>query len=308
TRARIRAAAERLGYQPNHVARGLSLGRTLTLGVLIPSLTSPAYGAMISGANRAAWEADYVVLFADTGDDDQRMRLQLTRLSHRVDGIVMASARRDGQALETLTRARVPFVLLNRRGGPTDPCVIGDDEAGVHLAVAHLAALGHQRIALITAPDVLDTAVRRRAAYLEALATAGLAHDPRLVVVASPDPTSGAAAMRALLDLPAGQRPTAVFCGAGLATALGALHTLRLRGLRVPAECSIVGFDDAPLADYLLAPLTTVRMPHARMGARAVELLLARIQGHPIPCETRIPDPPQLVLRASTAPPGGAEP
>ncbi len=303
TRARVLAAVAQLGYQPNQVARGLSLGRMLTLGVLIPSLTSPAYAAMIAGAERAACAADYVLLFAGTGDDDETMCRQLGRLAHRVDGIVMASARRDGRALQRLQQLGVPFILLNRRGGEADPCVIGDDEEGTRLAVQHLAALGHRRIACICAPSVIDTAVRRRAAFLEAMAALGLAVEPAWLVVASPgDSQGGEAAVRALLGLPEAQRPTALFCAAGLTTSLQTLAALQRLGQRIPADVSVVGFDDSPLLDYLSPPLTTVRMPHAAMGARAVELLLAHLQGQQIPRETCLEERPELVLRNSTGP------
>ncbi len=298
TRLRIVAAAEQLGWRPHQAARSLRTGRTSTIAVLIPSLHNPAYGAMIRGAQRAAAAADHVVVFADTDDEARTAGQELERLSQYVDGIVVASASRTQLTARSLEHVPVPVVLLNRRGVRGLPAVVGKDEVGARLAARHLAQLGHRRVAILAGPEHLDTAQRRTRAFVTECAKLGL---PDATQLSAPLRVEDAAAVFAA-HLRRQGSVTAVF-GAALTSALGSLSAARACGVDVPAELSVVGFDDAEVAELITPPLTTVRMPHEQMGARAVTLLLAALSGEDVPTTTVLEDEPVLVVRGTTAPP-----
>lgn len=302
TRERIHQAARDLGWRANSIARSLSTGRTRTIGMIIPTITNPAYAGMIQGAQRRAEERGNVVLVTDAGDDENRARMQIERLGDRVDGFVLGTARLSSPILPILDDRGVPFVLLNRRSHNGLPAVIGDDERGVRLAVEHLVELGHRRIGHISGPADLDTVERRRHAFSAAVRDLGMDTDRQLVRRGPLTPAGVSRSLRPLLQMPPQRRPTAVFC-TNLLTAVEVIAAVTRAGLHVPADMSVVGFDDWPLAEHLQVPLTTVRMPTDAMGARAVELLLDRLDGKQIPVETRVAVPPRLIVRSSTAPP-----
>jgi LacI family transcriptional regulator len=302
TRGRIDDAVKSLNYVPHRMARALRTGETLTLAMLVPHIGDPAYFNMMAGAKAAAAAANYVVLFADTNDDEVLEAEEVDRLSGRVDGVVSATARRGSTSLSRLRASGMPVVLLNRRADGSIASVTGQDKYGAMLAVSHLAQLGHSRIAHVSGPLSLDPSERRRAGYLEAMAEAGLVVDPLWLVESELAEETAAAAVGAVLRLGRRRRPTGLFAST-MPSALGALRELRSRGMDVPGEMSVVGFDDHPLADHLWAPLSTVRMPHVAMGRLAVDRLISLIRGEPIPTETVVTDLPVLALRGSTGPP-----
>ncbi|MEQ1768621.1 MAG: LacI family DNA-binding transcriptional regulator [Devosia sp.] len=302
TRDRIYAAAEKLEYRPNALARGLSMGRTLTLGVLAPSLTNPGYTEMLAGIERGAAKYDYVLLHASTHDDDAAMLKQIARFEGRVDGIITASARRGSQAMLALEASRIPFLLVNRAGSDEHVSVVGDDAEGARLATAHLISLGHRRIGYVNGPHDLDTLVRRLAGYHEAMRLARLAIDPQWTVETGVTEQDGGAATRQLLALDDEKRPTAIFYST-VSLALGGAEAARELRFSVPDQLSIVSFDDSPLLRHLVVPFTAVRMPDNEMGLHAVDLLHDVIEGRVVPRHTLIAKPPELVVRQSTRSP-----
>jgi LacI family transcriptional regulator len=302
TKARIDAAVKSLNYVPHRMARALRTGETLTLAMLVPHIGDPAYFSMMTGAKLAAAAANYVVLFADTNDDENLEAEEVGRLSGRVDGVISATARRGSKALSHLRISGMPVVLINRRGDGAFPSVTGQDRYGAILAIEHLARLGHTRIGHVSGPLTLDPSERRRVGYLEAMAGAGLDVDPGWMVESALSEEAAAATLGSILRLPARRRPTALFAST-LPSALGTLRELRGRGADVPGEMSVVGFDDHPLADHLWVPLSTIRMPHVAMGRLAVDRLISLIRGETIPTETVVTDLPILVVRNSSGPP-----
>lgn len=301
TRERILASAKELGWRPHPGARSLRKGTTSTIAVIIPSLNNPAYGSMIQGAQSAAARADHVVVFADTDNDIHRAASEIERLSDYVDGIVLASARAGEDARIALGEAKVPVVLLNRRGAGGHPAVIGREEDGAALAARYLVSLGHRRIAVVSGTRPVDTAVRRVAGFTKELESRGLMLEPRLAVEALLTVEDAEAALAPLLRLPVGERPTGVFA-AGLSAALGSLQAARKAGLNVPNDLSIVGFDDAQVAELVTPALTTIRMPHRSMGEQAVELLVRVLRGEEVPVTTVVEEAPELIIRGSTLP------
>jgi LacI family transcriptional regulator len=294
TRQRVLRAIESLGYRPNAAARSLRTARTRTLGLFMPDYTNPAYGEIIKGAEAAALEAGTVLMTGSRQAAGRGFAQYVEQLgTGRVDGLLLAAP---GASEELLNRLDLPWLCVNRMGPGRRRYVILDDERASRLAVRHLAELGHTRLAHICGPRDSDSAGRRRRGYRNAVRTAGLTSTG----IVSGDYTAegGAAAMAEILETT--ERPTAVLV-ANVASAMGALHTARVRGVPVPAEISVIAVHDLVVGAYLDPPLTSVRMPLEGLGRRAVTLLLER--GPTEDVRETIREPIELVIRDSTAPP-----
>jgi LacI family transcriptional regulator len=302
TAERVIRAAEELGYRPNPIARGLKTNRSFTVGVLVPDLTNPLFPPIVRGIEDRLGVAGYTSLIANTDNDPDRERQDFEAMRARqVDGFITATARLDRDFVAETEGIEQPIVLVNRRlEDESLPAVSADDREGARLAVEHVAALGHRRIAHLGGPQALSTGHQRRIGFAEAMAGAGLEVDERAVRFASAfTEAEGARVCGELLD--AAPSITAIVAANDL-LALGCYDVLAERGLRCPEDVSVVGFNDMPFADRFDPPLTTVRIPHREIGAAAADLLLERLSdgGHP---------PRQLLLatsfaaRRSTAPP-----
>lgn len=295
--ARVRRAAAELGYRPDPSAASLRRGSTATIGVVVPRLTDTVmamlYEALVSACARSHRYA--VVATTDDVPDADREAAELL-LSRRVDGLVLATARRGSTLPEELTRRGVPYVLALRTDGKSLSSV-GDDALGGYLATRHLLDLGHRRIGLIAGPDHASSARGRQVGYRQALLEAGIEPDERLVQPSAFGIESGVEACRALLAVqPA---PTAVFA-VNDNTAVGALSALVSEGLSVPDDVSLVGYNDIPIARRLPVPLSTVRVPFDEIAAAALDLLLRPLAaGEP---RLRVAAP-TLIPRGSSAPP-----
>lgn len=302
TRARVLAAAERLGYRPSALARSLRLRRTLTLGMLVPDITNPFFPPLIKGAEDAARARGYNLILCNTEDVPERESTYLGVLRERqVDGVLLATSRMTDAVIDGLRRDGFPFALVNRTSrGAGDLAVVVDNRAAATDAVGHLRSLGHRRVAHVAGPSTTTTGAERAAGAREAIGRLGLDQDPGLIVEAEAfSEAAGYRAARGLLVLP--MPPTAIF-GANDLITLGALRAARELGLTVPGDLSLIGFNDIPQAELLEPALTTVRVPQLKMGAAAARLLIARLENEPIPA-TRIVLPTELVIRASTAAP-----
>jgi LacI family transcriptional regulator len=305
TARRVLRVADELGYRPNPIARGLKTNRSYTVGVLIPDLMNPLFPPIVRGIQDRLEEAGYTPLIANTDNDPERERIDFERLRARqVDGFITATARRDDDLLIHVAEIGPPVVLVNRRLEHSMlPAVVGDDRAGVRLAVEHLADLGHRRIAYLAGPQQVSTGYLRHQGFVEAMRERGLDSGPELTLFgdAFTEP-EGERLCRELLD--GGAAPTAIAAGNDL-VALGCYDVFEERGIRCPDQISVVGFNDMPFADRFDPPLTTIRIPHYEIGARAAELLI-ELQGEVQAPPPQIQLPPELVLRASTAPPASA--
>jgi LacI family transcriptional regulator len=301
TARRVLAAADRLAYQPNSLARGLRTRRSYTVGIMLPDLTNPLFPPIVRGVDEVLGPAGYSALVTTTDNDDIREERLFTALRARqADGFIVATAQRAHPLLARLAEAEVPMVLVNRT---TDerriPAVIADEAAGVRAAVAHLVALGHRRIAHLAGPQDLSTGHGRYRAFLDAISDAGLEPGP----VAFAETFTEAAGRIAARDLlAAATRPTAVVAGNDL-LAIGLLDKLEEDGLGCPGDVSLVGFNDIPMLSRMSPPLTTVQIPQREIGGEAARLLLELI-GEPAPPKLLLL-PTHLVERASTAPPPG---
>jgi DNA-binding LacI/PurR family transcriptional regulator len=297
TRERVVNAARELDYRPHAAARGLKRAETGALGLLVPPLTNPVYVRIIRAALVGARGRGFVGLLVGAVDAAQAERSS-SRLvqAGRVDGLMVASARPGHPVIRSLRDHGMPHVFVNRGVPESGRNVVVDEARASAAALDHLVSLGHRRIGHVAGPHELDTARRRTAGFVEAAEAHGLE-----IEVAEGDfgESGGAAAARELLE----RRPdlTALYTST-LSQAVGVYHTAWELGLDVPADVSLVGYDDMPLAQYLRPPLTTVRTPLAELGAAAVDALVDQLLGGD-PRDVVVETAPEVVVRASTAEP-----
>jgi LacI family transcriptional regulator len=301
---RIRAAAAALGYQVNVTAAGLRTGRSGLIGVLAPDIADPGFPPMLSGITETLSAEGYATIVVDVGPDRARQQDLVDKLIARgVDGLVLATVTLNDPVVGHCLAASIPVVLVNRTdAGRRLPAVATDDAAGMRFAVEHLAGLGHVRIGHIAGPQHVSTGALRRAGFKEAAARAGLPAQSIMIETARAyTREQGRFAALRLLDRK--QAPTAIVAANDL-LALGIYDALRERGLRCPADVSVVGHNDMPYVDMMSPPLTTVRIAQRAMGNQAARLLLDEI-ADPAVRRERVVLEPTLIVRGSTGKPRG---
>lgn len=301
TTRRIEDAAAQLGYVPDQLGRSLRTRRSYTVGVLVPDLGNPVFPPIVRGIEDTLRLSGYEALVVNTDDSAEReARLIDVLTARRCDGFVIASSRRDDAAVTALIAGGASVVLVNRLVDGAADSVASDDAAGMQTAVAHLVALGHREIAHVGGPPDLSMTDVRKTAFVAAMRDARLPVDDDLIGVADRYAADeGDRAFGAILDR---RTPSAVVAGNDM-IAIGCYAALRKRGLSCPADVSVIGINDMPLAGFLDPPLTTVAIPQHEIGVAAAELVLARIgdpSGEPV---ARLL-PTALVVRGSTGPPG----
>jgi LacI family transcriptional regulator len=303
---RVLVAAQALGYSPNPVARSLRTRRSHTIGVLIPDLNNPLFPPIVRGLEDRLAAAGYVALIGNTDSNDERERLVFEQMrARRIDGLAIATARLHHPLLAEAARAELPVVLMNRMAEDHSfPSVSVDNYRGIELAVSHLAALGHRRIAHIAGPQDVSTGFERYRGFVSAMEANGLQVDSDLVVFAKAfSIEEGTRCGHLLLDRTAGC--TAVAAGNDM-LAVGCYGALDEAGLACPQDMSVVGFNDMPFIDRLRPPLTTIRFPHYQVGSEAAGALLELIAGHGSPVKI-LYLAPELIVRGSTSGPAGTQ-
>ncbi|HSI58617.1 MAG TPA: LacI family DNA-binding transcriptional regulator [Ideonella sp.] len=298
TRAAIRKLADDMGYETNRVARKLVTGESRVIGVLASGLDTPFVAALVTAIARAAAAAGNDVLIDAVIDYERRPAggvLQL--LQQFTDGVIAVLPYEHGY-VQTLSRARIPVMTIDHpRAHGEFPSVAADSYGGARAAMAHLAELGHRRVAFIAGAQELESAHERRRAYDDAVAVLGLVRDDALVLEGDYTLDCGRLAGQRIARMK--KRPSAVFAANDL-SAFGAMAALQQHGLRIPEDISVVGFDDLPAAAQWHPALTTVRQPVDELGRAAVNTLLALISGLGV-AAARVNLPTELVVRESTA-------
>lgn len=303
TRDRVLRAAAKLDYVPNHTARALRLATSGALGLILHDVTNPLYNEILQGAQQAASAAGYVVLLGDANElahNEAAFRRLLG--SRRMDGVLFqAGGFENDAAIRRMSRARLPTVLINSERGAGSGSVVVDDVGAGVAAAEHLLALGHREIGFLGGLVTSQQDQRRREGVAATLLGAGLGLRREWIGEGGWDEPAGRRGMRALLDGSA-RRPSGIVV-ANVMAAIGALGEARRLGVAVPEQFSMVAIHDTWFAEHTSPPLTAVRLPLAALGRQGVEMLLRLIEGGE-PQSIVITDPPRLVARASTAPPG----
>lgn len=302
TRARIQALAAELGFTPNSAAQSLTTRRTMTVGLIVRDYADPYNGMLMRSIESTALHAGYQLLVASTHEADLR-EVDIARMfrQRRVDGMIIVASHLDESHAQLDPSVPVVFInekpeLLPRR--PRVGLVAFDDEAAARTLTQHLIGLGHRRIGYAGISRVSLSSIDRRRGYEGALRDAGIAVEPRLAVTPSRREAAEAGAEAVELLLPAG--PTAVVFYNDL-MAIGGVRALLDRGVRVPEQVSVAGFDDLEVSALITPPLTTMAQPRFEMGRIATEQLLGMLTSDAE--GERIDTACTLVVRRSTAPP-----
>ncbi len=298
------AAAKALGYRPNVVARGLRKGRTGTIGVVITDFELPHNAAILRGIEITLADSGLMPLVAETHDERGRLETVLDQLvGRRADAVIVTTARLGDEAAVLAAARLLPVVLAIRTlPGARLPTVAHDDFEGGLLAASHLTSLGHRRIGEIGGAQDVSSFAQRRAGFLAGLQQAGLSLAGSEETTRMPSIREGHRLATQLLK-EVGSPPTAVFAHNDV-LAVGAIDGFAEAGLRCPGDVSVVGYDDILLADRLAPALTTIRLPSFHLGRLAAQLAHSLVEQPESP-PPRVSLPPELVVRASTAPPGG---
>jgi len=300
TRAKVMQAVKEAGYKPNQMAVKFRSGKTHNLVVLVPTVANVFFARVISGMQQAAHQRQYSLLLCNTMADEavEASYAHMVQTA-QADGVIQLRSYNPFPAQVPAANGLLPMVnvceVLDEVACPT---VQLDNRAAAAAMTRYLLSLGHRRIAMIKGPARSPLTRDRLAGYRDALNEAGIAFDPSLLCGGNFSLASGLSAVDQLLQLPA--PPTAVFCEND-EMAIGALQGIRQRGLRVPEDISVAGFDDISFAAYTEPPLTTIAQPAEDFGSTAVNLLIDVLEGR-LRTAPKVILPYTLVKRASTGP------
>lgn len=296
TAARIHAAAKRLGYRTNPLARALPTGKTSMIALVVSDVTNPVYFPIIRGTERTTAKAGFTLLLADAQESGVTEREAIERALPIVEGVVLAGSRLSDAAIRKQAQ-RVPLVVANRAVSGV-PSIVTDNPRGIRRAVEHLGGLGHRSITYVAGPEASWADGMRWLAVREGCHELELRS--RRIGPFQPTVAGGVAAAAEIRSHPA----AAVIAYNDL-LAIGLLRGLAGAGVRVPADVSVVGFDNIFGSDFCTPALTTVASPLHALGTAAVEQILAQLRGRPPRVGEPAVLPARLVVRQSTAPPAG---
>ena len=277
-RKKVSETADRIGYRPNELARSLRTTRTRTLGLVVSDVVNPFFGELAVAIEEAAHASGFSVILCNTNEDTSRQDeyIQLLR-ARQIDGLLLTPALDESPALRAAALEGIPMVFVDRALPAVEvPVVRADGRRATKDLVDHLVGLGHERIAIISGPRQTLTGRERLDAFRARMRRHGLRVPRELIRVGNFQMRSGRVAAAELLDLD--EPPTAVFAADNL-MALGALHEIRRRGLRIGRDLALAGFDDPPWFQLLDPPMTTVAQPVKKLGELAVETLLQTVAG-----------------------------
>jgi LacI family transcriptional regulator len=298
---RVWRIIEELGYFPNTQARALVSGRSRIFGLIVSEITNPFFPEIVRVFEETAVQHNYEILVTSTVHDPERMKTSVRRmLEHRVEGVAVMTFGMEESLLDDLKLRNVPLVFVDV--GPPRPRVSNiriDYLNGIRQAVQHLAALRHEKIAFITGPLTLKSALARRDAFVRSMSEIGMVGDPELIIEGNHTLEGGEEAFAKLLNRHL--CPTAILCWNDM-TAIGVMHKCYSEKIVVPRDLSVIGFDNIHLSQYILPPLTTIEMSQTELGRIAFQALLQDVQREtPNPKGTEYVLKTTFVLRESTA-------
>jgi LacI family transcriptional regulator len=299
TRKQVMEVLHRFDFQPNMAARGLALGKTRVLGLVIPMgvraiFADPFFPLVIQGVSTNCNTRNYSVMLWLAEPEYERRTITKILYNGLIDGVIVASMLLDDPIVESLVLSKLPFVLIGRHPVHEHISYVDvDNKIGSRQAILHLLRLGRRRIATITGPQNMIAGMDRYQGYLDVMHERGILPNPELVMEGDFSDAGGYAAMQRLLQY----KPDAVFAASDI-MALGAIRAAHDAGLRIPQDIAIVGFDDIPMASQSIPLLTTIRQPIVRSGFIAADILIDLVENSP---ETpqQIILPTELVIRES---------
>lgn len=296
---RVWKIADELGYYPNRQARALVSGRTRIFGLIVSEITNPFFPEIVQSFEDMAVEHGYELLLTSTIHDPKRMEMSVRRMiERRVEGVAILTFGMEESLLKDLRFRKVPLVFVDV--GPDVPRVATiriNYQQGLRQAVQHIAALRHTRIAFISGPSNLKSAMSRRAAFVESMQEIGMEVPAQLLVEGDHTMEGGMSALTKLLNLR--EPPTAILCSNDM-TAIGVMRRAYECGISVPQDLSVVGFDDIRLAQFTIPALTTVRMSQSELAKIAFQALLNEVEKNGSTHGVQYEMPTDLVLRKST--------
>jgi LacI family transcriptional regulator len=299
---RVYQAMDTLNYKPSALAQSLRNQRTQVVGVLIPLLDQPFFSALTYSIEQSLFASDYRTLICSSGENHLKEDAYIDMLlRQRVDGVIFAPMGQSSDNIRHLLERKIPVVIVDRDLPELKGVnrVLTDNYRGGYDGMCHLLELGHRQIGIIGAPFYSEAMIQRVRGTQQALMDFGVTPDPQMLITDTLQQFEmGYAAGRTLLDKP--HPPTAIFALTDV-IAVGVLHTAATLGLKLPDDLSIVGFDNIPLASYVVPELTTIAQPIYQMGEMATQLLLRQMQNFETPVTTIVLKD-ELVLRKSTMP------
>ena len=302
TRHRVEQAAIEVGYLPHSLGRNIKRNESRTLLVIVPDICDPFFSEIIRGIEITAASNGYLVLIGDCAHQNQQEKTFIDLIiTKQIDGMLLLGSRLPFGASKEEQRNLPPIVMANEFAPELElPTVHIDNLTAAFNAVSYLQKLGHNRSACIAGPEEMPHCHYRLQGYVQALRRTGTEVNPHYIARGDFTFEAGSHALEQLMML--SQPPTAIFCHTDV-MALGAISSAKRRGLRVPEDLSIMGFDDIALSQYCDPPLTTVAQPRFNIGKEAMLLLLDQLQGQAVSNGSRLLDC-VLVERGSTSPPG----
>jgi LacI family transcriptional regulator len=303
TRERVLRAIDELGFVRNEAARQLRAGRSRTIGLVVLDVGNPFFTDLAAGVETTAAKAGLSVVLCNSADDVTREAHYLSLLQEqRAYGVLITPVGNKTPAIDQLRRRGTPVVLVDRGSGRGQCSVSVDDQVGGELAVGHLIAQGHRRIAFVGGPLSINQVAERLAGSRAALQVAGIS-DSAMTVIETPglNVAAGRHTGEQIAAMPARRRPTAVFCANDL-LALGVLQEMTRRRLSVPGDLAIVGYDDIDFAAAAAVALTSVRQPRSQLGQAAMDLLVEEVALAEAHQHRQVVFEPELVVRESTTP------
>ncbi len=295
---RVNNAAQQLNYAPSALARSLKMNRTKTIGMLVTTSTNPFFGEVVKGVERSCYHQGYNLILCNTEGDNQRMKASInTLLQKRVDGLLLMCSTLEGERLDVFDRyPDIPIVVMD-----WGPILFASDKIqdnslqGGYMAAKHLIECGHKEIGCITGPLIRHQAQMRYEGYKRALAEAGIAINPDWIVESDFECEGGYQAFEKLYQR--GKLPSALFVSNDM-MAMGVIQAANQRGLLIPDDLSLIGYDDVHIAKFMTPALTTIHQPKYRLGKAAIDTLLYRLE-NPDTTAQVVQLEPTLVVRNS---------
>ena len=297
TAKRVQQVIEEMGYNPNGYVKQMSAGHSRTLGLVVPNVSNPFFAEVARGVEDAAAKKNYAVFICNTGESNQREeRFMSVLIEQMVKGVLITPTSLKPSHIKALKERGISVTLIDAAGKTSAECSVSvNDVRGGEIAIEHLASLSHTSIAWVCGPATIPQAADRSKGVAAAAKSLKLKISP--ITTGTMTFAAGEEAVEEFLALES--RPTAIFCANDL-LALGMMRGLIARGVRIPEEVSIIGYDDIEFAPSAAVPLTSIAQPAYQLGTVAAQLLLSECEGIETHAHQEVHFQPELVVRNST--------